>query len=116
MQEHSFYTSDISHLNFSIGFSVLQKSQENSGTLLGPGTERTAGVEGFSLSVSADSTHESPHGDNLLLHNDILQGLGGLPQVHSLDGLGNLPGGLEVGPQVESSGFHRCKQGLVRRR
>ena len=99
-----------SHLNFSIGFSVLEKSQENSGTLLGPGTKRSTGVEGFSLCVSADSSHKPPHGDDLLLDNNILQVLGGLSQVHSLDGLGNLPGGFEMGPQVESSGFHRCKQ------
>ncbi len=61
------------------------------------------------LCLSPNATVEPPEGDNLLLLNDILQVLGGLPYIHALDSLGGLSRVLEVNPEVETSGFTRYR-------
>merc|ERR1719234_2266271 len=52
------------------------------------------------LCVATNSSHETPEGDNLLLGDNILEVLGGPVKGHGLDGLGCLPGVLEVNSQV----------------
>ena len=48
------------------------------------------------LSVPADSTHEPAEGNDLLLGDDVLQVFGGAVEGHLLNGLGGLPGVLQV--------------------
>ena len=56
--------------------------------------------------MSADTTHEPSHGDDLLLGDNILEVLASFPQMHPLDSLSDFSGGLEVSPQVETTSFH----------
>ena len=63
--------------------------------------------------MTPNTSHEPSEGDNLLMGDDILQILGGAIQGHTLDGLGSLPGVLEVDPEVGTLGLGRLG-GIIR--
>ena len=65
------------------------------------------------LGVTADTAHEPPEGNDLLVGDHVLQILGGTMQGHGLDGLGCLASVLEVNPQVGTLGLSRLG-GIVR--
>ena len=65
------------------------------------------------LGVAANSSHEPPEGDDLLVSDHVLQILGGAVQGHGFDGLGCLTGVLEVNPQVGAFSLGRLG-GIVR--
>lgn len=52
------------------------------------------GLPGAHLGAPPDAAVVAPEGDTLLLQGDILQVLGGLADVHALDGLRRLSGVL----------------------
>ena len=63
--------------------------------------------------MAANSTHEPPEGDDLLVRDHVLEILGGAVQGHGLDGLGCLAGVLEVNSQVGAFRLGRLG-GIVR--
>ena len=65
------------------------------------------------LGVAADSSHEPPEGNDLLVGDHVLQILGGAVQGHGFDGLGCLTGVLEVDPKVGAFSLGRLG-GIVR--
>jgi len=81
-----------------VALGVLEHVEEELAGLERP-TSLTGAVDG-GLSVATNTTHKPPEGDDLLLGDDVLQvGLGPV-EGHLLDGLGRLPGVLEVAPEV----------------
>merc|ERR1719483_598145 len=85
----------IQSLVFGIALGILQQVQEELSRLQGPSC----------LGVATDTSHEPSEWDDLLVGDHVLQIFGGAVEGHSLDGLGCLPGILEVNPQVGSLGL-----------
>ena len=93
----------VQSLVLGVALRVLEELQQELG-----GLERPPALGGpvhLGLGVTADSPHEPPEGDDLLVGHNILQILRGAVERHRLDGLGCLAGVLEVNPQVGALGL-----------
>ena len=88
----------VESLVLGVALRVLQELQQELGGLERP--PALGGAVDLGLGVTAYTSHEPPEGDDLLVRDHVLQILGGAVQGHGLDGLGCLPGVLEVDPQV----------------
>ena len=93
----------VQSLVLGVALRVLQELQQELGGLERPPALGSSVHLG--LGVTANSSHEPPEGDDLLVSHDVLQILGGAVQGHGLDGLGCLAGVLEVNPQVGALGL-----------
>lgn len=94
---------DIESLDVGVRLCISEESEDEDGGLDWP--SGLVGTERFSLSSSANTSLESSERDSLLVLLDILKVLDRLGELHSGDGLGCLPGVLEVCSQVITSGF-----------
>lgn len=78
----------IETLELSIALCIFEHVQQELRALLGPASLCPAPLLG--LGTSTNSSVVATEGNTLLLQGHILQVLGGLADVHALDGLGSL--------------------------
>merc|ERR1719370_2310119 len=101
----------VQSLVLGVALSVLEELQKELSGLQRPSS--LGGSMNLGLGVAANSSHEPPEGDDLLMGDHVLQILGGAVEGHGLDGLGCLASVLEVNPQVGALGLGRLG-GIVR--
>ena len=88
----------VQSLVLGVALRVLEQLEEELSGLERP--PALGGAVDLGLGVAADTSHEPPEGDDLLVTNHVLEILGGAVERHRLDGLGCLASVLEVNPQV----------------
>merc|ERR1719210_3287403 len=88
----------IQTLVFGVRFGILKQIQQEFTRLLGPTTLRSS--MNFSLSMTANTSHESAERNDFLLFDDVLQVSRGTVQRHPLDSLSRLTSVLEVNTKV----------------
>ena len=81
-------------LALSITLGILEETQEEMATLLGPSSLRH--TPNLSLSTTTNSTAEAAERYGLLVLHDVLQEALGLEELHALDGHSRLMGVLEM--------------------
>jgi len=85
-----------------VSLSVLEEAEEELDRLYGPST--LGGLEGLSLSGTADTTVEAAERDALLVLLDVGEVCVGLGELHAVEGGSGFPRVLEVNPEVAALG------------
>eukprot|EP00351_Strombidinopsis_sp_SopsisLIS2011_P005910 CAMPEP_0116871500 /NCGR_PEP_ID=MMETSP0463-20121206/1873_1 /TAXON_ID=181622 /ORGANISM="Strombidinopsis sp, Strain SopsisLIS2011" /LENGTH=146 /DNA_ID=CAMNT_0004510029 /DNA_START=219 /DNA_END=659 /DNA_ORIENTATION=- len=98
---------DIKTSGFGVRVKILEELKDGLNRLLGPSTDRTGGLEFFSLSMSSSVSDKLLEWHDLFVLKYILHVSNGLQKLKSLASTGSLVSVLEVSSKIGNSSLGR---------